>query len=134
MTNKSPIFKFVSLRNPIIDESNQSLEEVTVSSPLVISLTKISNSSDESTVQLTNYNTELQTYIDSPQYIKTQADLDALAAEISDSPTEEFLNQLYDNILVKSLVKGNTNAIYKKLVDLFKSLYATLNVVRKLKL
>lgn len=127
MSNQSPIYKFVSLRNPVLTESTGSVEEVILTTALTIELASIVSSNDEPSLKLDNYNTALQTYIDSVSFLKTKNAVEALKTDLTAAPTEAGLKQVYDNIIVRSLTKSNTNVLFKTLIDLFKSVYKALN-------
>jgi hypothetical protein len=126
MSNQSPIYKFVSLRNPNLSESTGSADEVILSTALTIELSSIVSGNDEPNIKLENYNSALQVYIDSSAFIKTKSEAELLKTNLTTTPTEAGLKQIYDNIIVRSLTKSNTNMIYKILVDLFKSVYKAL--------
>lgn len=127
MSNQSPIYKFVSLRNPNLSESTGSADEVILSTALTVELSSIVSGNDQPNIKLENYNSALQVYIDSSAFIKTKSDAELLKTNLTTTPTEAGLKQIYDNIIVRSLTKSNTNMIYKILVDLFKSVYKALN-------
>lgn len=127
MTNTFPIYKFVSLRSPISIENSNSPDEITLQTTLVATLTSINDSDDTNALKLTNYNVALQSFIDSSKYIKTQQEFDAFKESALATQDEPDLFDLYDNILVKTLTKSNTNTIFKQCVDFFKELYTIIN-------
>lgn len=126
MTNTLPIFKFVSLRSPeatVLAPAN----EISIASNLALSLEQINESSDDNLMKLSKYNGELQEFIDSSEYFKNLAELALFSQTQLATPTASGLAQLYDNILLRTITKSNTNQVYKQLVDLFKELYVALN-------
>lgn len=118
MMNHSPIYKFASLRSPKSDFPSSSTKYLTLDTDIVDDLTDIVESNDLQEVKLENYNNVLQTYIDSVNFIKTKKDC---IKYLKDTPnTQEKLKKLYNNIVVRTLTKSNTNQIFKLLVDGFK--------------
>lgn len=128
MINQSPIYRFVSLRNPNSDFPTPEIEYVVLDTDLVDELTDVIESDDSQETKLENYNKTLQTYIDSTDFIKTKKDYYAFKA----TPNNEAkLKKLYDNIVVRTLTKSNANQLFKLITDGFKEVFQALSPTRR---
>ncbi|MNJ88861.1 hypothetical protein D3C87_64180 [compost metagenome] len=122
MINQSQIYKFVSLRNPKSEYAIPEGENIVMESALIGLLTAIIESDSPQNVKLENYNSALQNYIDSADFIKTKREF---AAFTMHPPTSPKVEALYNNIIVRTLTKSNTNQMYKLIVEEFKKAYQT---------
>lgn len=127
-TQKSyPIFKFASLRNP--DEVGLSPDSVIVSpeTDLVTTLISINEDTIPNAEKLSQFNDELQDFVDGDSFIKTKVQFDDLKAAQDADPSEEDINILYNNVLVRAFTKSTTNRMYKMVVDQLKSIYSAVH-------
>jgi hypothetical protein len=141
METTSPLYKFATLRNPTDVDDSPPVIEISPNTTLVDLLISINESDDPANVQLDNFNNALQEFIDSDAFIKntvqfneqlslkiasgektTKSGKDAHAAAIQAS-----VEELYNNVLVRTLTRSTTNRLYKLIVDDLKVAYAEAN-------
>ncbi|MBK7129644.1 MAG: hypothetical protein IPH66_09825 [Crocinitomicaceae bacterium] len=127
MSQQIPVFKFASLRNPSLSESTQDDVEVQYDTQLIQDLATIVAGSDTPAVKLADYNDTLQAYVDSASFLKTKSAALQFQTDLIATPTLAGLQQLYDNIVIRTLTKSNTNQVYKIIVDTFITVYKALN-------
>lgn len=120
MINQSQIYKFASLRSPNSNFTVPEGENIVLETTLVTSLSEIIQSDDSQELKLQHYNTALQDYINSVDFIKTKQNLLDMTGM---PPTATKLDKLYNNILVRTLTKSNTNQLFKLITDEFKNVY-----------
>lgn len=111
------IFKFVTIRNASDEVKSDPSSTISPSSGLVKDLALINESKSHSETKLKEFNARLQQFIDSPNFIKTQKEFEAT---LKLSGTQILYNQLFDNIVSRTITKSTTNKIYKQLVDQIK--------------
>ena len=112
------IFKFATLRNASDKITTQADLIVNPKSLLVTDLININESENVNNVKLADFNTRLQNYINSPSFIKTKK---AFNEALGYTGSVGFYNQLYDNIVARTITKSNTNQIYKLLIEQLKT-------------
>ncbi|MDR2147701.1 MAG: hypothetical protein LBE91_14705 [Tannerella sp.] len=124
MINQSQIYKFASLRSPKADFPSSETEHVTLETPLTTALAEVVENTVQTQEQTLNqYNSALQDYVTSGSFVKSGKDFAALQGK---NASQEKLAQLYDNIVVRTLTKSNTNLLFKQLMDEFRNVYAAL--------
>lgn len=118
------IFKFVTIRNASDKITTDASSQISPNSGLVRDLALINESKSNSETKLKEFNTRLQLFIDSPNFIKTHKDFEAA---LKLSGTQILYNQLFDNIVARTITKSTTNKVYKQLVDQIKIEHLTQN-------
>lgn len=121
----SPVFKFASIRNPKPMEPTPDIISVMPDTALIQNIVTINESNSTNAQKLSDTNDLLQNYINSDFFIKTTA----LFYSIVDinNPTQEGLELMYDNLIVRLLTKSNTNEVYGLLLKYIKKFAADLN-------
>lgn len=126
-TEKSfPIYRFASLRSPAQMEAAGEAPEIMPTTSLIDTLVIANEGEMTNAEKLSAYNTELQTYVDGEFFIKSMAEFNALKADNPDA-SDTYVNQLYDNVIVRTLTKSTSNKVYKAIVEELKTAYADLN-------
>lgn len=130
----SPIFKFTTIRNPKITDIPSDEIVVMPSTVLVEGLISINSSSDSNSDKIIATNTLLQNYINSDDFIKTTKEF-YTKINVNNANTNQ-LKKLYDNIIVRTLTKSNTNDTYGLIIQFAKKFAAELNttVVEKIRI
>lgn len=120
MNIQSPIYRFVSLRNPNSEYSSDD-EYVKIETKLIAVLTEIAESDISKKEKLEKYNEALEQYIKSDKFIKSKKIFKE--ASVSEIDNSRILEILYDNIVVRTMTKSTNNQIFKLLIDRFKNEY-----------
>lgn len=124
-TNKNyPIYKFASLRSPQELDISPEIVQINPTTALVDSLISINESEGDNAEKLIMFNGELQAFIDEGSFIKTKVQFDAMKTLQDEAPSPDMIDDLYNNVLVRTLTKSTTNRIYKLMVDQLKSIYS----------
>ncbi len=125
----SPVFKFISIRNPKPMELSPDTISVMPDTKLIqnIVLINISNLSNEQ--KLRKMNDLLQSHINSDDFIKSIS----LFYTIIDikKPTPMGIELMYDNLIIRLLTKSNTNEVYGLLIKYIKEFASHLNSITK---
>jgi hypothetical protein len=101
----SPAFKFASIRNPKPMEPASDTISVMPDTTLIQSIVSINESNSTNAQKLSDTNSLLQSYIDSADFIKTTSSFYTIV-DIN-NPTQEGLELMYDNLIVRLLTKSN---------------------------
>lgn len=120
----SPAFRFGTLRNSKPTEVT-GFYDAMPSTTLVQDLITINESTNTNAKKLTDTNTALSIYIASASFIKTKIDFfDAI--DMGD-PSTAYIEQMYDNVIVRLLTKSNTNEVYGLLIKYIREFASALD-------
>ncbi|MCF8299303.1 MAG: hypothetical protein K9J13_17270 [Saprospiraceae bacterium] len=122
-----PIYKFATLRNPTNVVVPSDIVKIQPDTTLVSDLITINESADSDAQKLSDFNDRLQLFIEAGDFIKTKLEFDTLKPVQDATPTQDVIDLLYDNILVRTLTKCSTNLLYKLIVEQLKSIYIAVN-------
>lgn len=125
-----PIYKFASLRSPDFIESEEPTSGIAPDTSVVSALVGINENEEGAEEKMTSFNAELQSYVDSDLFVKSKTAFNTLKDENPDA-SAEYMAQLYNNVIVRTLTKSTSNVIYKKIVEELKRVYVELNALEE---
>lgn len=134
MNTANSIFKFVSIRNATNEVKSDPILEIQPRTETVNSLVEILTSDKEQSEKLKLLNQSLNDFIKSNRFYKTKKELIESGAKIlnlnhkkGDSDVMNHYYNLYDNIVIRTITKSNTNEVYNLLSERLKIVYQKLN-------
>lgn len=145
MNTSTSIFKFITIRNPTDETTAPAGLEIQPSTQRVKTLIEVIESDKKQSEKISLINRELEGFIRSKAFFKTKFEvaeamrvINPASARQSDSKAavarddraadlNELYENLYDNVVVRTLTKSNTNEVFKALTDGIKLLHQRLN-------
>lgn len=145
MNTSTSIFKFVTIRNPTDETTGHDGLEIQPSTQRVRALIETIESDKKQPEKIDLINQQLKAFIQSKAFFKTKFEvaeafkaINPASARQSDSKVagarderaldlNELYVTLYDNIVVRTITKSNTNEVFKALTDGIKILHQRLN-------
>lgn len=147
MNTSTPIFKFVTIRNPG-DEVSRAEPEIQLTTALGKSIVGIIESDKGQPEKIKLINQQLDAFIKGGSFFKTKAEVvealrrvapargGAARAEKTDgakaaaADLKKAYENLYDNVVVRTVTKSTANEVFKLLTDNLKLLHRQLNAER----
>jgi hypothetical protein len=142
--NTSPMFQFVTLRSPTHETTKPAELDIEPSTALARSLVEIIEGDQKQPEKIAAINLKLEEFIGSGSFLKTRAEVRA-AVGASDPATgarsaavftecadasRRLYETLYDNVVVRTVTKSNTNEVFGLLVEEIRKLHLKLNAGR----
>jgi hypothetical protein len=136
MDTSNSIFKFVTIRNATSDVKSSPNLEIRPQTPTVNTLVNILAGDSTKSEKLKAFNKILDDFIKSKNFYKTKSEpVEILNKFLNPAPNEKvsateirnFYQNLYNNIVVRTITKSNTTEVFKILTDTIKSIHQKLN-------
>lgn len=148
MNTSTSIFKFVSIRNPTDETTGPAGLQIQPSTQRVKALIEIIESDKKQSEKISLINQQLEAFIESKAFFKTKFEVAEATGAVNPAPARqpepkvaearderasglnELYENLYDNIVVRTITKSNTNEVFKALTDSIKILHQRLHTER----
>lgn len=148
MNTSTSIFKFFSIRNPTDETTGPAGLEIQPSTQRVKALIEIIESDKKQSEKINLINQQLEAFIQSKAFFKTKFEVAETTGAINPASArqakpiiagvcddraddlDELYENLYDNIVVRTITKSNTNEVFKALTDSIRLLHQRLNPER----
>lgn len=135
MNTSSSIFKFVTIRNASNIVTSEHALEIQPQTEIIATLVKILSNNKSQTDKIKQFNQCLDDFIKSKNFYKTKQELADNADKFLSTKKEKkdgseiknFYYNLYDNIVIRTITKSNTNEVFKLLTDSIKVVFQKIN-------
>lgn len=135
MDTASSIFKFVTIRNATNVVKTDTKFEIQPKTELTSSLVAVLSNDQKQPEKIKSFNKIIDDFIKGKSFYKTKNELNNVITKFSDQKQDKkndaefksMLTNLYDNIVIRTITKSNTNEVFKLLNDSLKSIYLKAN-------
>lgn len=135
MNTANSIFNFVTIRNATNEVKSDPKFDIQLNTELANSLVAILSSDQKQPEKIKTFNKSLNDFLKSKNFYKAKNEIIESVAKFSrikldkkgETDTLNFLHNVYDNIVIRTITKSNTNEIFKLLIDTLKSVYQKIN-------
>lgn len=135
MNTENSIFKFVTIRNATNEVKSEQKFEIQPKTELTSSLVAVLSNDQKQSEKIKSFNKIIDDFIKGKSFYKTKNELNTVVTKFSDQKPDKkndaefkiILINLYDNIVVRTITKSNTNEVFKLLNDSLKSIYQKAN-------
>ena len=134
MDTSNQMFKFATIRNSSNKTTLDSKFQIQPETELTNKLVGILDQEGLQSEKLKMFNTALDGFLKSDAFFKTNDQVTQLKNTLQETKDSKEIQlvlkkeivRLYDNIVVRTITKSNTNEVYKNLIDLLKVVYQKL--------